>query len=86
MFVIRERVYAHPIVLFIYIRRLASKEIFSPSNKIILTTLITLPPLSYIIPTVTKNKEIYLLHLKKDNYLMQTALTLESCTGQAATL
>jgi hypothetical protein len=49
MFVTRERLYAHPVciyiyiyiiiigeilLLFIYIKRLASNEIFSPSNKI----------------------------------------------------
>jgi len=41
------------LVLFIYITSLASTEIFSPSNKIVLTTLILLPGLIYIIPTVT---------------------------------
>jgi len=45
-------------VLFIYITRLASNEIFSPSNKILITTLIILPILLYTIPTVTNNKEI----------------------------
>jgi Na+-driven multidrug efflux pump len=43
------------LVLFIYITRLASNEIFSPSNKILLTAEIILPTLSYITPTVTNN-------------------------------
>jgi len=45
------------LVLFtsIYITRLASNEIFSPSNKIILTTLIILPAVSYITQTVANN-------------------------------
>jgi len=46
------------LVLFIYITSLASNEIFSPSNKIILTTLILLPGLLYVMPTVINNKEI----------------------------
>ena len=46
------------LVLFIYITRLASNEIFSPSNKILIATLIILPALLYKIPTVTNNKEI----------------------------
>ena len=46
------------LVLFIYITRLASNEIFSPSNKILMATLILLPALLYTIPTVTNNKEI----------------------------
>ena len=45
------------LVLFIYITRLASNEIFSPSNKILIATLILLPILLYTIP-VTNNKEI----------------------------
>ena len=46
------------LVLFIYITRLASNEIFSPSNKILMATLILLPALLYLIPTVTNNKEL----------------------------
>jgi len=38
--------------------RLASNEIFSPSNKILIITLILLPILLYTITTVTNNKEI----------------------------
>ena len=48
---------AYPSVLFIYIKRLATNEIFSPSNKIIMATLILLPALLYLIPTVTNNRE-----------------------------
>jgi hypothetical protein len=46
------------LVLFIHITRLASNEIFSPSNKILVVTLILVPILLHIIPTVTNNKEI----------------------------
>jgi len=46
------------LVLFIYITRLASNELFSPRNKILLAAIIILPILTYSIPTVTNNKEI----------------------------
>jgi len=46
------------LVLFIYITRLASNELFSPSNKILITSSIILPILIYTIPTPTNNKEI----------------------------
>jgi hypothetical protein len=46
------------LVLFTYITRPASNEIFSPSNKILLTVITLTPVLLYIIPTVTTNKEI----------------------------
>jgi len=46
------------LVLFIYMTRLASNEIFSPSNKILIASSIILPILIYIIPTLTNNKEI----------------------------
>jgi len=46
------------LVLFIYMTRLASNEIFSPSNKILMASSIILPILIYIIPTLTNNKDI----------------------------
>ena len=46
------------LVLFIYMTRLASNEIFSPSNKILMASSITLPILIYIIPALTNNKDI----------------------------
>lgn len=46
------------LVLFIYITRLASNEMFSPSNKILIIALTALPLLTYIIPNTTNNKEI----------------------------
>jgi hypothetical protein len=41
-----------------YITRLASNEIFSPSNKMLMITLMLIPALVYTIPTATNNKEI----------------------------
>ena len=48
------------LVLFICMTRLASNEIFSPSNKLITITLVTLPVLTYLIPSKINNKEINL--------------------------
>jgi hypothetical protein len=42
------------LVLFIYITRLASYEIFSPSNKMLLIIIILIPILLYTIPAVTR--------------------------------
>nr|URH16953.1 NADH dehydrogenase subunit 6 [Mimeutermes sorex] len=46
------------LVLFMYMTSLASNEMFSPSNKMLMTTSISLPILVYIMPTVTNNKEM----------------------------
>jgi hypothetical protein len=37
--------------------RLASNEIFSPSNRLITITLVILPALTYLIPSKINNKE-----------------------------
>jgi hypothetical protein len=53
---------------------LASREIFSPSNKIIVTTLTLtltlLPALLYAIPTATNNKEIKIYGTVIENQLV----------------
>nr|YP_009350335.1 NADH dehydrogenase subunit 6 [Microcerotermes crassus]AQP26833.1 NADH dehydrogenase subunit 6 [Microcerotermes crassus]AQP27050.1 NADH dehydrogenase subunit 6 [Microcerotermes crassus] len=46
------------LVLFMYMTSLASNEMFSPSNKMLMATLLTLPALLYMMPTVTNNKEM----------------------------
>jgi hypothetical protein len=62
--------------LFIYIKRLASNEIFSPSNKIIIIALILLPALVYIIPTVTNNKEININDKITENEITTTTTVI----------
>jgi hypothetical protein len=60
-------IFLHPIhnqnwrdvsTIYIYITRLASNELSSQSNRIIIILLIPLPILLYKLPTVTNNKEI----------------------------
>nr|YP_009351596.1 NADH dehydrogenase subunit 6 [Microcerotermes progrediens]AQP30046.1 NADH dehydrogenase subunit 6 [Microcerotermes progrediens] len=46
------------LVLFMYMTSLASNEMFSPSNKMLMATLMVLPILLYTMPTVTNNKEM----------------------------
>jgi len=57
--------------------RLASNEIFSPSNKILLANLILLPTLLYTTPTVTNNKEINMHDTITENEL--TTITIVIC-------
>jgi hypothetical protein len=64
------------LVLFIYITRLASNEIFSPSNKLLMATLILIPILLYIIPTVTNNKEITIQNTIIENEITTTTTVL----------
>nr|YP_009351752.1 NADH dehydrogenase subunit 6 [Noditermes cristifrons]AQP30543.1 NADH dehydrogenase subunit 6 [Noditermes cristifrons] len=46
------------LVLFMYMTSLASNEMFSPSNKMLMTMLMMLPLLMYLMPTTTNNKEM----------------------------
>ena len=57
---------------------LASNEIFSPSNKILIFTLILLPILLYIIPTVTNNKEINIHDTIIEHEITTTATVIHS--------
>jgi hypothetical protein len=65
-------------VLFIYIRRLASNEIFSPSNKILIIALILLPALVYTIPTVTNNREINIHDTITENEITTTTTVIHN--------
>jgi hypothetical protein len=65
-------------VLFIYITRLASNEIFSPSNKILIIALIILlAALVYIIPTVTNNKETNIHDRITENEIIYDNISLK---------
>nr|YP_009350881.1 NADH dehydrogenase subunit 6 [Macrotermes annandalei]AQP27985.1 NADH dehydrogenase subunit 6 [Macrotermes annandalei] len=46
------------LVLFMYMTSLASNEMFSPSNKMIVTILMTLPIFTYMMPSKINNKEM----------------------------
>jgi NADH-ubiquinone oxidoreductase chain 6 len=64
------------LVLFIYITRLTSNEIFSSSNKILIIALILLPTLVYIIPTVTNNTEINIHDTGTENEITTTTTVI----------
>nr|YP_009350790.1 NADH dehydrogenase subunit 6 [Proboscitermes tubuliferus]AQP27794.1 NADH dehydrogenase subunit 6 [Proboscitermes tubuliferus] len=46
------------LVLFMYMTSLASNEMFSPSNKMLMIMLTMMPPLMYFMPSTTNNKEM----------------------------
>nr|QXT44671.1 NADH dehydrogenase subunit 6 [Anoplotermes sp. G17-067] len=46
------------LVLFMYMTSLASNEMFSPSNKMLMSMGMLMPMMIYIMPTVTNNKEM----------------------------
>jgi hypothetical protein len=64
------------LVLFIYITRRASNEIFSPSNKILIITVVLLPIIIYTIPTVTNNKEISIHDKIIENEIITTTTVI----------
>nr|AIY61890.1 NADH dehydrogenase subunit 6 [Acanthotermes acanthothorax] len=58
------------LVLFMYMTSLASNEMFSPSNKTIMMTLMLLPMIAYLMPTTTNNKE-----MSEHNQMMENDIT-----------
>nr|WMY24011.1 NADH dehydrogenase subunit 6 [Psammotermes sp.] len=64
------------LVLFMYMTSLASNEMFSPSNKMILTAMITLPTLSTMMPPHTNNKEMGTYETMTENEIMATTTTM----------
>nr|QZK21711.1 NADH dehydrogenase subunit 6 [Amitermes sp. QLD_009] len=64
------------LVLFMYMTSLASNEMFSPSNKMLMTTLALLPILMYIMPTVTNNKEMKTHSTMMENETLTTTTVM----------
>nr|QZK21672.1 NADH dehydrogenase subunit 6 [Amitermes sp. QLD_001] len=64
------------LVLFMYMTSLASNEMFSPSNKMLMTTLALLPILMYIMPTVTNNKEMKTYSTMMENETLTTTTVM----------
>nr|YP_009351037.1 NADH dehydrogenase subunit 6 [Planicapritermes planiceps]AQP28425.1 NADH dehydrogenase subunit 6 [Planicapritermes planiceps] len=64
------------LVLFMYMTSLASNEMFSPSNKMLLTTLMLLPILMYIMPTKTNNKEMSTYNTMMENEITTTTTVM----------
>nr|URH16929.1 NADH dehydrogenase subunit 6 [Microcerotermes papuanus] len=64
------------LVLFMYMTSLASNEMFSPSNKMLVATIMTLPALLYTMPTVTNNKEMCPHDTMTENEILTTTTVM----------
>nr|YP_009350673.1 NADH dehydrogenase subunit 6 [Amitermes meridionalis]AQP27586.1 NADH dehydrogenase subunit 6 [Amitermes meridionalis] len=64
------------LVLFMYMTSLASNEMFSPSNKMMMTTMTLLPILMYMMPTVTNNKEMKTHSTMMENEILTTTTVM----------
>nr|AQP28271.1 NADH dehydrogenase subunit 6 [Anoplotermes group sp. Q TB-2017] len=58
------------LVLFMYMTSLASNEMFSPSNKMLMIMTTMMPLLMYFMPTVINNKE-----MNMHNTMMESEIT-----------
>nr|WNL54456.1 NADH dehydrogenase subunit 6 [Amitermes sp. B MLW-2023a] len=64
------------LVLFMYMTSLASNEMFSPSNKMLMTSSVLLPILMYMMPTVTNNKEMNMHNTMMENEILTTTTVM----------
>nr|YP_009350244.1 NADH dehydrogenase subunit 6 [Bulbitermes makhamensis]AQP26644.1 NADH dehydrogenase subunit 6 [Bulbitermes makhamensis] len=64
------------LVLFMYMTSLASNEMFSPSNKMLTSSLIILPTLIYMMPTLTNNKEMNTHNTMMENEITTTTTVM----------
>nr|QZK21334.1 NADH dehydrogenase subunit 6 [Drepanotermes sp. ANIC 0054] len=64
------------LVLFMYMTSLASNEMFSPSNKMFMATVMLLPILMYMMPTVTNNKEMSTHSTMMENEILTTTTVM----------
>nr|YP_009350140.1 NADH dehydrogenase subunit 6 [Microcerotermes newmani]AQP26405.1 NADH dehydrogenase subunit 6 [Microcerotermes newmani] len=64
------------LVLFMYMTSLASNEMFSPSNKMLMVSLMMLPALLYTMPTVTNNKEMCSHDTMMENEILTTTTVM----------
>nr|YP_009351271.1 NADH dehydrogenase subunit 6 [Nasutitermes arborum]AQP29081.1 NADH dehydrogenase subunit 6 [Nasutitermes arborum] len=64
------------LVLFMYMTSLASNEMFSPSNKMLMAASITLPILMYMMPTLTNNKEMNMHNTMMENEVTTTTTVM----------
>nr|YP_009115082.1 NADH dehydrogenase subunit 6 [Isognathotermes ugandensis]AIZ68268.1 NADH dehydrogenase subunit 6 [Isognathotermes ugandensis] len=64
------------LVLFMYMTSLASNEMFSPSNKMLTITLMTLPILTFMMPNTTNNKEMNMHETMMENEIMTTTTVM----------
>nr|AQP27742.1 NADH dehydrogenase subunit 6 [Bulbitermes sp. B TB-2017] len=64
------------LVLFMYMTSLASNEMFSPSNKMLMSSMIALPMLTYLMPTLTNNKEMNIHNTMMENEITTTTTVM----------
>nr|YP_009350439.1 NADH dehydrogenase subunit 6 [Constrictotermes cyphergaster]AQP27024.1 NADH dehydrogenase subunit 6 [Constrictotermes cyphergaster] len=64
------------LVLFMYMTSLASNEMFSPSNKMLMLSSILLPITMYMMPVVTNNKEMNMHSTMMENEIMTTTTVM----------
>nr|AQP27293.1 NADH dehydrogenase subunit 6 [Inquilinitermes sp. BRA002] len=64
------------LVLFMYMTSLASNEMFSPSNKMLMMMVMTMPIMLYIMPTATNNKEMNMHETMMENEIMTTTTVM----------
>nr|AQP26794.1 NADH dehydrogenase subunit 6 [Pericapritermes latignathus]AQP29651.1 NADH dehydrogenase subunit 6 [Pericapritermes dolichocephalus] len=64
------------LVLFMYMTSLASNEMFSPSNKMLMTAALILPAMTMIMPTVTNNKEMSNHNMMMENEITSTTTVM----------
>nr|AIY61630.1 NADH dehydrogenase subunit 6 [Nasutitermes takasagoensis] len=68
------------LVLFMYMTSLASNEMFSPSNKMLMASSIILPILVYMMPTLTNNKEMGAHDTMMENEITMTTTVMYNQT------
>nr|AQP29638.1 NADH dehydrogenase subunit 6 [Tumulitermes sp. AUS5] len=64
------------LVLFMYMTSLASNEMFSPSNKMLVASMMILPILIYMMPTLTNNKEMNTHNTMMENEITTTTTAM----------
>nr|AIY61916.1 NADH dehydrogenase subunit 6 [Aderitotermes sp. TB-2014] len=64
------------LVLFMYMTSLASNEMFSPSNKMLLASTMIMPIMMYVMPTVINNKEMHMHNTMMENEILTTTTTM----------
>nr|QXT44411.1 NADH dehydrogenase subunit 6 [Apicotermitinae gen. B sp. CMRT076] len=74
------------LVLFMYMTSLASNEMFSPSNKMLLVSLMLLPAMMYMMPTVINNKEMNMYNTMTENEILTTTTVMYNLMGTMTTL
>nr|YP_006504023.1 NADH dehydrogenase subunit 6 [Macrognathotermes errator]AFM92523.1 NADH dehydrogenase subunit 6 [Macrognathotermes errator] len=68
------------LVLFMYMTSLASNEMFSPSNKMLMTMTMMMPIMLYIMPTTTNNKEMSMHETMMENEITTTTTVMYNQT------